>query len=159
MIGFLFWIFLVVSLGFIIVGVFYYIKDKEHQNIDDNNNEVRIWGLKASTFYGISMASLIILFLLYENPVSVKWDEQRKIDEKQSTILDSLQRENDRLKQDIGDLRKLLDLHNQLDERLINASEKKNVIIVNNRPPRHKPCKKDTSCCDSVSEKKCLGGR
>lgn len=158
MIGFLFWIFLVVSLGFIIVGVLYYIKDKEHQDNDDNN-EVRIWGLKASTFYGISMASLIILFLLYENPVSVKWDEQRKIDEKQSMILDSLQRENDRLKQDIGDLRKLLDLHNQLDEQLIKASEKRGVIIVNNLPPHHMPCKKDTSCCNSVSEKKCFWRR
>ena len=157
MIGFLFWIFLIVSLGFIIVGVIYYIKDKEHQNNTDNNEEVKIWGLKASTFYGISMASLIILFLLYENPVSVKWDEQRKIDEKQSAILDSLQRGNNRLKQDFDDLRYLLDLHNQLDERLINTSEKRDVIIVNNRHPCHKPCKKNSSCCDSVNQRKCFG--
>jgi len=156
MIGFLFWIFLIVSLGFIIIGIIYYIKDKECQKNDENDYEVRIWGLKASSFYGISMASLIILFLLYENPISVKWDEQRKIDEKQSELIDSLQGENNRHKQDICDLRKLLDLHNQLDERLIYEIGKRNVIIVNNRTPRPRHCKKDTSCCDSVNRRKCL---
>lgn len=156
MIGFLFWIFLVVSLGFIIVGVIYYIKDREHQEHDDNDGEVKIWGLKASSFYGISMASLLILFLLYENPVPEKWNEQRIIDEKQSAILDSLQRESNRLKQDVEDLRMLLDLHNQLEEQLIKVSEKRNVIIVNNRPLRRRPCKKDTISCDSVNQRKCF---
>ncbi len=131
-------------MGFIIVGVVYYIKDKESQNADDNSNEVRIWGLKVSSFYAISMSSLLILFLLYENPVSVRWSEQRKIDEEQTGILDSLKRENNHLKQDIGDLRGLLDLHTKLNEKLIKESGRSNVVIVNNRPPHHKCCVKDS---------------
>ena len=89
MFGFLFWSFFVVSFALIAVGVYFYIKDKERQGEDDDNSEVRIWGLNPATFYCISMISLIILFLLYENPTSVKWEEQHKIDKQQNELIDS----------------------------------------------------------------------
>lgn len=156
MYGFLFWIFLAVILGFITIGVVLYVKDKKRQSANDEIREVKIWGLKASTFYEISMASLIFLFLLYENPASIKWSEQHKIDVQQSCLIDSLKKENDNLRQIVNDLKELQVLHNQLDEKLINVSGKRDVVIVNNRPPRHKHCVKDSFCCDSVKLRRCL---
>lgn len=157
MIGFLFWVFLVVSLTFITIGIYYYVKEKKRQNQDENVSEVKIWGLRASTFYGISMASLIILFLLYEDPDSIKWDKQRKIDKRQNELIDSLLSENNRLKQEVCGLGEILELHNELDKQLINASGKRDVIIVNNRIPRPRHCWKDTTCCDSVRHRKVFG--
>lgn len=155
MFGLLFVFFLVVSFALISVGVYYYIKDKERQSEDDDNNEIRIWGLNPASFYCISIVSLIILFLLYENPTSVKWDEQHKIDKQQNELIDSLQRENLRLNRFFNDLRDLQELHNQLDEQLIKVSGKRDVVIVNNRIPWHKPCRKDSICCDTAKQRRC----
>lgn len=85
----------------------------------------------------------------------MKWEEQHKIDKQQNELIDSLQRENRRLNQICNDLRELQELHNQLDEQLIKVSGRRDVVIVNNRLPRPKPCKRDSICCDTVKQRRC----
>ena len=85
----------------------------------------------------------------------MKWEEQHKIDKKQNELIDSFKRENLRLNQLFNDLRELQKLHNQLDEQLIKVSGKRDVIIVNNRLPWRKPCRKDSICCDTAKQRRC----
>lgn len=148
--GFLFWFVFVFNLLFIIVGVWLYICDRLRNN--KKTTETPIFGLKASTFYIISIISLVILSCLYDNPVSSAWKNQHNLDSSQNKIIDSLKIENSLLKTNMKDIRSMIELNNQLDEKIINSMGKRDVIVINNYQKRHHKhhCRYDSVACDSA---------
>lgn len=146
--GFLFYVVLVFSVLFILVGVGLYVVEKLHNS--DNISEIKIFGLNPSTFYIISMLSLIVLCCLYDNPVSVTWKTQHKLDSVQNKKIDSLESVNAFLVKNQEDLKQLLELHHQLDEKIISTMGKRDVVIINNNHHRKmkRHCKRDSIPCD-----------
>ena len=145
--GFLFVVVLIMSILIIVTGlVSYIINVNKRQN---DNIEIKIFGLKASTFYIISIASLVILCCLYENPVSATWRTQHRLDSIQSKRIDSIERSNAILNANIDDLKGLLELHHKLYEELISSMNKRNVIVINNYHKRFRRwCDKDSLPCN-----------
>lgn len=155
--GFLFVVVLIMSILFIGIGIVSYISDKIR--LTGNIEEIRIFGLKASTFYIMSMASLVILCCLYENPVSATWRAQHRLDSIQSEKIDSLEKRNSVLNENIDDLKKLLELHRQLDEKIINTMNKRDIVVINNNRIRNnRRCMNDSMHCNKrkiCGKKKC----
>ena len=100
------------------------------------------------------MLSLVFLCCLYDNPVSATWKAQHKLDSIQNMKIDSLESVNAFLVKNQEDLKQLLELHHQLDEKIISTMGKRDVVIINNNHHRKmkRHCKRDSIPCDKRNQ-------